>query len=106
MSATFSIDEDDLDVDEGRLSRLSDGVTSFLLAGAVLFASLVIGSAGSMFVAGSDATVAAIMRGFLSLGLAALAAFLVATLMAIGFAALPSPARRLVKAISAQRGRR
>jgi hypothetical protein len=87
MSATFNTGEGDLAADEGLLSRLSDGVTSFLLAGSVLFASLVLGSAGSMFVAGSDAMTAAIMRGFLSLGLAALAAFLVGTLMAIGFAA-------------------
>ena len=85
MSATFNTDEDD--VDEGLLSRLSDGVTSFLLAGAVLFASLVIGSAVSLLVAGSDAVTAAIMRGFLSLGLSALGAFLVGALLAIGFAA-------------------
>jgi hypothetical protein len=86
MSATFNAKDDD-DLGESRRSRLSDGATSFLLAGAVLFASLVIGSAGSLFVAGSDAMVAAIMRGFLSLGLAALAAFLVGALAAIGFAA-------------------
>jgi hypothetical protein len=86
MSAAFNTDEDD--IDRGLHSRLSDGVTSFLLAGAVLFASLVIGSAGSMFIAGSDAVTAAIMRGFLSLGLSALGAFLVGVLLAIGFAAL------------------
>jgi hypothetical protein len=84
VSATFNPAED---VDEGFLSRLSGGVTSFLLAGAVLFASLVIGSAVSMFVAGSDAVTAAIMRGFLSLGLSALGAFLVGVLLAVGFAA-------------------
>jgi hypothetical protein len=87
MSATVNTAEGDLAADESRFNRLSDGVTSFLLAGAVLFASLVIGSAVSLHVAGSDAVMAAIMRGFLSLGLAALAAFLVATLVAIGFAA-------------------
>ncbi len=85
MSATFNTDEDD--AEEGFLSTLSGGATSFLLAGAVLFASLVIGSAVSMFVAGSDAVTAAIMRGFLSLGLSALGAFLVGALLAIGFAA-------------------
>jgi hypothetical protein len=87
MSATFNANEDDLAADEGRIARLYDGVTSFLLAGAVLFASLVIGSAVSLLLAGSDAMIAAIMRGFLSLGLAALAAFVAGTLMAIGFAA-------------------
>jgi len=85
MSATFNTGEDD--ADRGLLSRLSDGVTSFLFAGAVLFASLVIGSAVSLLVAGSDAMTAAIMRGFLSLGLSALGAFLVGALMAICFAA-------------------
>ena len=86
MSATFNTAEDDLAAGESRLARLCDGVTSFLFAGAVLFASLVIGSAVSLLVAGSDAMTAAIMRGFLSLGLAALAAFLVGTLLAICFA--------------------
>ena len=86
MSATFNTVEDDL-AGESRFARLCDGVTSFLFAGAVLFASLVIGSAVSLLVAGSDAMTAAIMRGFLSLGLAALAAFLAGTLVAIGFAA-------------------
>jgi hypothetical protein len=87
MSATFNTDEGDLAADEGRIAKLYDGVTSFLLAGAVLFASLVIGSAVSLLLAGSDAMIAAIMRGFLSLGLAALAAFVAGTLMAIGVAA-------------------
>lgn len=58
--------------------RLGDtgGVISFLLAGAVLFASLVVGSSASMVVAGSNDLIGAILEGFLSLGLWALAGFL------------------------------
>jgi hypothetical protein len=88
VSAAFNTDEDDHAAAGGRFAMLDDGATSFLLAGAVLFASLVLGSAVSLVLAGSDAMVAAIMRGFLSLGLSALAAFLVGTLAAIGYAAI------------------
>lgn len=103
MSAAFDADEDHRDDAGGRFAMLDDGATSFLVAGAVLFASLVIGSAVSLFLAGSDAMTAAIMRGFLSLGLTALAAFLVGTLAAIGYAAVR---RSRLTAISAPREKR
>lgn len=86
MSAAFNTDEDD-HAARGRFAMLDNGAVSFLIAGAVLFASLVIGSAVSLMLAGSDAMMAAIMRGFLSLGLSALAAFMAGTLAAIGYAA-------------------
>jgi hypothetical protein len=91
MSATFNADEDDDVVDGGHFVVLHDGVTSFLVAGAVLFASLVLGSAIALFFAGSDATMAAILRGFLSLGFRALGGFLVAVLVALAIAALRRP---------------
>ena len=53
-------------------------LASFLAAGAVLFASLVIGSSGSLLLTGSDAMITAIEQAFLSLGLRAVAAGLVA----------------------------
>jgi len=60
------------------------GLISFLAAGAVLFASLVVGSSVSLLFAGSNALLGAILVGFLSLGLWALGGFL--TAFALAFA--------------------
>ncbi len=61
---------------------------SFLAAGAVLFASLIVGSSGSLLVTGSDAMLAAIGQAFLSLGLKALGAGLASVALALAAAAL------------------
>jgi hypothetical protein len=72
----------------GRDRTLDDGaLVSFLAAGAVLFASLVIGSSGSLFLTGSDAMMTAIDQAFLSLGLRAIGVGLVATAACLAFAA-------------------
>jgi hypothetical protein len=63
------------------------GLVSFLVAGAVLFASLVVGSSASLVLAGSDSLMAAILRGFLSLGMWTLAAFVAAIVGALILAA-------------------
>jgi hypothetical protein len=72
----------------GGFNRAIDdnGLVAFLAAGAVLFASLVVGSAASLMLVGSDALMAAILRGFLSLGMWMLGAFVAATLAAIAVA--------------------
>jgi hypothetical protein len=61
---------------------------SFAAAGAVLFASLIIGSSGSLLLTGSDAMLRAIEQAFVSLGLRALAGGLIAAASALGVAAL------------------
>lgn len=64
-------------------SRLfSNGLVAFLAAGAVLFASLVIGSSASLIVAGGNDLIAAILEGFLELGLWGLCGFLAAVTIA------------------------
>lgn len=65
------------------------GLISFLAAGAVLFASLVVGSSASLIVAGSNDLIAAILQGFLLLGLWALGAFLIAIVIVAAFNSLP-----------------
>jgi membrane protein implicated in regulation of membrane protease activity len=59
------------------------GLVSFLAAGAVLSASLIIGSSASMVFAGANDLIGAILEGFLELGLWAFGAlFAAATLVA------------------------
>lgn len=58
------------------------GLKSFLTAGAVLFASLIVGSSASLLLSGSDALMGAILTGFLSLGLWVLGGFLTAFALA------------------------
>jgi hypothetical protein len=83
---------DDLDIGErsGDFNHPLDenGLVSFLAAGAVLFASLVVGSSVSLVLAGSDTLMAAILRGFLSLGMWTLGAFVAAIVFAIAAAVL------------------
>jgi hypothetical protein len=61
---------------------------SFAAAGAVLFASLILGSSGSLLLTGSDAMLRAIGQAFVSLGLRALAGGLIAAAIALGVAAI------------------
>lgn len=73
-------------------SAFFSGVMPFLAAGAVLFASLVIGSSASLFLAGSNQLIGAILHGFLSLGLWAFGACL--TAVVIGLAVIAFRRRR------------
>jgi hypothetical protein len=61
---------------------------AFLAAGSVLFASLVIGSSASLFLAGSNQLIAAILEGFLAFGLWTFGGFLAAVVAALAIAAL------------------
>jgi hypothetical protein len=78
---------DTLDAEEKSygFSRAVDdsALVSFLAAGTVLFASLVVGSSASLLLAGADTLIAAILRGFLLLGIWTLGAFIVAIVCAI-----------------------
>jgi hypothetical protein len=62
-------------------------VTAFLSAGAVLFASLVVGATASLIVGGANELVGAILEGFLKLGLWTFAGFIVAIVAALVAAA-------------------
>lgn len=86
-TGSFTADEHGVVNGTGPFENLYDGVMSFLIAGAVLFASLVIGSSVSLLLAGSDAVISAILRGFLSLGLMALGGFVAAVVLALAIAA-------------------
>jgi len=59
------------------------GFVSFLTAGAVLFASLIIGSSVSLVLAGGNDLIAAILEGFLELGLWTFGGFFVAFTVAV-----------------------
>jgi hypothetical protein len=87
MAATASLPADDPAPDG--LREDSDvrgrGLLSFLAAGAVLFASLVAGSSASLMLAGANDLIAAILEGFLMLGLWALGGFLAAAGLALAF---------------------
>jgi hypothetical protein len=89
MANTGSLTADEHGVVNGTgpFATISEGVTSFLIAGTVLFASLVIGSSMSLLLAGSDAVISAILRGFLSLGLMALGGFVAGVVLALAIAA-------------------
>lgn len=58
------------------------GVVSFLAAGAVLSAALIIGSSASMVLAGANDLIGPILEGFLELGLWALGILLAAVALA------------------------
>jgi hypothetical protein len=72
--------ETDADLSEG--SRWG-GLVSFLAAGAVLSAGLIVGSSASMIVAGGNDLIAAILEGVLKLGLWAFGGFIAAVVLAI-----------------------
>jgi hypothetical protein len=85
MAATASVTADDRARDDGSdPTENSDwgGLVSFLAAGAVLFASLIVGSSASLVVAGGNDLIAAILEGFLELGLWAFGGFLAAVALA------------------------
>jgi len=62
------------------------GLVSFLAAGAVLSASLIIGSSASMVLAGANDLIGAILEGFLELGLWAFGALLAAAVLVAAIA--------------------
>jgi len=62
------------------------GVVSFLAAGAVLSASLIISSSASMVFASANDLIGAILEGFLELGLWAFGALLAAVALAVAVA--------------------
>lgn len=59
------------------------GMISFLLAGTILFASLVVGSSVSLLSIGSHSLTSAILHGFLTLGLWASGGFLAALVLSV-----------------------
>jgi hypothetical protein len=84
------IDDPDIGAPSDDFNHTIDdsALVSFLAAGTVLFASLVVGSSASLLLAGSDTLMAAILRGFLSLGMWTLGGFFVAAIAAITVAML------------------
>jgi hypothetical protein len=86
MATTVSVaTADPVRDDERALTEYSDwdGLFSFLAAGAVLFASLVIGSSASLVLASGNDLIAAILEGFVELGLWAFGGFLAAVVVAV-----------------------
>lgn len=65
-----------------------DGAAAFLAAGSILFASLAVGSSASLFLAGSNHLIAAILHGFLAFALWTLGGFLAAVIAALAIKAL------------------
>ena len=86
MTGAGNVIADPILTDDGRPAAENQfdagGVISFLAAGAVLFASLVLGSSVSLLFAGSNALIGSILSGFLSVGLWAFGGFAVAVSLA------------------------
>ncbi len=89
-TSSLTADNSDLDDEMDNIKGLLDagGVISFLFAGTILFASLVIGSSVSLLSAGSYTMTSAILHGFLSLGLWAFGGFFAALVLAFAIAAI------------------
>ena len=95
MVKTASLTADELPLADNTRpdgSAFFSGIMPFLFAGAVLFASLVIGSSASLLLAGSNQLIGAILHGFLALGLWAFGASLIAA--AAGLAVIAVRRRR------------
>lgn len=92
MTEISSLTANDIDFGGNTDSLLSlfdaGGVISFLFAGTILFASLVVGSSVSLLSAGAYTMTSAILNGFLSIGLWAFGGFLSALVVALITAAI------------------
>lgn len=85
--STDKLDREDEPVDLDSDLK-SGGVVSFLIAGMVLFASLVVGFSISLILAGSQAPITAVLRDYLTHGVWGLGALFAAVLPVLAIAAI------------------
>jgi hypothetical protein len=92
MTEISSLTANDIDFGDNTDSLLglfdAGGVISFLFAGTILFASLVVGSSVSLLSAGAYTMTSAILNGFLSIGLWSFGGFVAALVVALVVAAI------------------